>query len=87
MIKALALARDIIRINYCLTNVKCGKCLYEYDCTDTVQNKLINEQIQRRIDNYCVNHCNFNCNFNDGDFCKANDYFIRYEITRKKYYK
>lgn len=59
-IKALSIARNMIRLNFCMHRRSCDRCRFHYaykSCAINIDEKdrvIINKTISRLIDEYCM---------------------------------
>ena len=91
-IKALALARNIIRINFCLHKTSCEYCRFHYSyrsCDiniDSVDSVIIDRRITNSINNYCE-RCKDNSIFCQmysyiEGYCKSNNYMKYIKVSK-----
>ena len=85
MIKALAIAKNVIQINICLNNNTCNNCDYNSPnniCKATyITSFHIDKRIRKMIIDYCEKNCE--CILAVGPYCSMSNYII-YLSNRKK---
>lgn len=86
MINAITLARDLIRINFCLRHSECNECIDNCDLGISAMSDFIDNRLNNTIDNYCMNHkCNDkDCKLSNGYYCMCNVYFLTYKDIRRE---